>query len=328
MFEDVHWAETALLDLLDHIARRPAGVAAAPDLHRPPGARGARIPTGPRSRAPSSFSSARSATRPSTGSSSTFSAAPCPADALAQIARGGRGQPALRRAARDDARRGGRAPAARTTPGSPPPTSPAGVALPASIEALLAARLDLLPNDELTRRRVGVGDRPHLREGAGRELTARRGRRRSTSASRRIEARRLVHRVGCDADRHLPLPAHPRARLGLQPAPEADALGPALPLRQLGRAGEPRARPRARVPGDRRLPPRAGAALPARAGTARRRGPGARPPRRRASRPGRAARVRARRHVGGLEPPPPHGRPAARKAPASGPSCFPTSARR
>ncbi len=46
------------------------------------------------------------------------------------------------------------------------------------------------------------------------------------------------------------------------------------------------------------------------------------------ARPRRAARLRARRHVGGLEPLPPLGRPAARRAPARGSSCFPTSARR
>ena len=41
VFEDVHWAEPALLDLLDHIATATTGVPLVVDLHGAPGARGA-----------------------------------------------------------------------------------------------------------------------------------------------------------------------------------------------------------------------------------------------------------------------------------------------
>ena len=79
---------------------------------------------------------------------------------------------------------------------------------------------------------------------------------------------------------------------------------------QLGRQGERRARPRPRVRGDPRLPPRAGAPLSRRARPARREGPRDRPRRVAPPRLGGPSLVRARRRARGREPVPARDRAA------------------
>ena len=81
-----------------------------------------------------------------------------------------------------------------------------------------------------------------------------------------------VRARGADAGRRsdLPLPSPPGPRHDLQRPAQADAGDAARRLRSLGRQDQRRARPRPRVRGDPRLPPRAGAALPRRARAARR----------------------------------------------------------
>ena len=146
---------------------------------------------------------------------------------------------------------------------------PSELAIPPTVEALVAARLDALGTEERRRDRPGLGDRPRLRRRGGRPPRpggAPAGR--SRCGSRSLTAKQFVRPTVAEADFYrfghaVIKDAAYRSLLKRDPrrAPRT--------VRRLGRADQPRAWPRARVRGDPRLPPRAGVPLSDRARAAR-----------------------------------------------------------
>ena len=145
ILDDLHWAEPAFLDLVEDVAstsrEAPLLVVclARPELieHRPGSAAGCRT----RARCCSS----RWTSPTPSGSSITCSARPtCPMSVRAHIVSVGRGKPALRRGAARDPRRAGRAAGDRRPLDDGGDRHPR----PASIQALIAARIDRLPDPE------------------------------------------------------------------------------------------------------------------------------------------------------------------------------------
>ena len=141
----------------------------------------------------------------------------------------------------------------------------AEVRIPASISALLSARLErLAPDERAVAERASVVGRVFeqaavaelatdaLRPEVGRSLLAPRAQGAGPTGTERP-----------DRGRRVQVPAHPHPRRRLRGAPEVRAGDPARALRRLARADRRRAA--GRVRGDRRLPPRAGPPLPDRA---------------------------------------------------------------
>ena len=147
-------------------------------------------------------------------------------------------------------------------------------AVPPTIHALLAARLD----------RLDPGERAVVEAGAvvGRSFAGgarvrahgrgRPGRARPAPEQARAQAADRARRRSPGRRGHVQLQAHPRPRRRLRGHPQGPAQRPARPLRRLGRARGRRARRRVRR--DPRLPLRARLPLPGRAGPGRRPGPG------------------------------------------------------
>ncbi len=198
VFEDVHWAETGLLDLLDHIATATAGVplvvicTARPELAE-------RHPDWPEIEGAAELQLGPLSDDAVGRLVADVLAGDPPAAALAEIAKSAEGNPLFVEQVTTMLVDEG---ALRQVDGAWVATADfsAGVALPASIDALLAARLDLLPNDELlvaeSASVIGLPSPPSrsakslLPDAAG-EIDERLA---------RMEARRLVHRVVMDAN--------------------------------------------------------------------------------------------------------------------------------
>ena len=171
-----------------------------------------------------------------------------------------RGQPAVRRADHRDAGRDRRDPAGGRGLGRH--QRPNEIEIPPTVQALVAARLDALQNEE----RQVIDPASVIGLGFA------------------VDAARQPRPGGCgaggagpppDPDREAVRPPDVDVRGGLLPlrplghqgrgVPKPAQANPRRPprtVRRLGRAGQPRARPRDRVRGDPRLPPRAGLPLP------------------------------------------------------------------
>ena len=182
--------------------------------------------------------------------------------------RGGRRrQPALHRGDRAHApRRGADRPARRALGAR---RDLADVVLPPSIEALLAARLDRLEPAELAvLQRAAVIGRI-FGWAAVRALSPEpTGRRRRGARGPAAEGGPLHRRAAPQRRGRLPVRPHPRPRRRLPGPAEETRAGAARALRDLPRDLD--RRPRSRVRGDHRLPPRAGVRLPDRARPAQR----------------------------------------------------------
>ena len=196
VFEDVHWAETGLLDLLDHIATATAGVplvvicTARPELAE-------RHPDWPEIEGAAELQLGPLSDDAVGRLVADVLAGEPPADALAEIAKAAEGNPLFVEQVTTMLVDEG---ALRQVDGAWVATADfsAGVALPASIDALLAARLDLLPNDELlVAESASVIGLTFATEPVGELLPDAAGEIDERLA--RIEARRLVHRVVMDA---------------------------------------------------------------------------------------------------------------------------------
>ena len=169
LFDDIHWAEPTFLELIEHVVEHASDapilvvlctarhelVERSPDWSTEAGARAARARA----------ARARPTRRPSPSTCSATTG--LDRDVRDAHRRGGRGQSALRRAAALDAHRRRRASASRTAPGAQPRRS-RDLAIPPTIQALLAARLDRLGREERAVDRAGVGDRPAVRRTRGR----------------------------------------------------------------------------------------------------------------------------------------------------------------
>ena len=176
------------------------------------------------------------------------------------------------------------------------------IAIPPTIQALLAARLDRLEHDErsVIERAAAVGR--SFWWGAVAELVTARAAAgdRGVPPVARAEAADRARPLGPASGGCLPLHTHPGARCGLPRDSEGRQGDDARAPRGVDRAED--ARPRRRVRGDRGLSPRAGASLAGRAWAADQPGEsaggalGGCPVLR------RRARVRARRHARGREP--------------------------
>ena len=221
-FEDVHWAEPTFLDLVEYLAERTHGCADPPRLHRPP-------------RAPRAAIRLERARRPNADSlgSSRLPDRDCEAliGNLGQRlgtgddgpgARDRRGQPAVHRAARRDARRRR--------------THEAELAIPPTIDALLSARLD----------RLGPGERAVISRAAivGKEFSAEatsiccpRTPARSAPATWRPWPARSSSRPRPQIrSRARPsLPSHPHPAGRIPGDPQEPACGASRALRRLGR---------------------------------------------------------------------------------------------
>ena len=196
VFEDVHWAETGLLDLLDHIATATAGVplviicTARPELAE-------RHPDWPEIDGAAELQLGPLSDDAVGRLVADVLAGEPPAGALAEIAKAAEGNPLFVEQVTTMLVDEG---ALRQVDGTWVATADfsAGVALPASIDALLAARLDLLPNDELLiAESASVIGLTFATEPVGELLPDAAGEIDERLA--RIEARRLVHRVVMDA---------------------------------------------------------------------------------------------------------------------------------
>ena len=200
------------------------------------------------------------------------------------------------------------------------------VQVPPTIQALLASRLDTLAGSERSVIEPASVVGYVFAEAAVAALAppevspARRHR----ALDARAEAPRPAGRGR--RGRRAPLPPHHDPRHRVRRDPEAGAGRPAHALRHVGRRGEPR--PRGRVRGDPRLPPRAGVGVPLRARAARRPRQGDRRGRVAAARVRRPPRVRARRHSRrGLASRARRGTSSRRRI-ASGSGCCPSTGRR
>ena len=310
-FEDLHWAEPTMLDLVDHLAATPAPVlvlcTARDEVSRTRATAGP-----PRRAAPSSSSTGSRPTRPRSS----------------QPAVAGRGGAARQRCGRSSRPRAGTRSSwsrcsrcSRTRPAATSPfrrrsRAPLGPARPA-------------------RRRASA------RSSARRRWSARSSPRRPSSSSCRTRAgRRVPDDLGGLERRRLLQPhaavmttgpAFAFQHILIRDAAYASLLkraarGAARALRDLGRRGE--RRPRQRVRGDPRLPPRAGPRLPVGARTARRPRPRDRPPGVGAAAGGGPAGLRARRHAGRREPAAARGDAPSGLSTRTGSTCWSTSARR
>ncbi len=170
------------------------------------------------------------------------------------------------------------------------------VSVPPSLEALLAARIDVLEPTETSVLEAAavVGQLFQVRAVEAVVADDLRDRVDAGLGRPRRQASRAGRAAGARGPRQLPLPAHPHPRRRLQTPPEALAGDAARALRRLGRRRQPRSRPRRRVRGDPRLPPRAGPHLPRRARAAGRPRTRARCPRVGSPLVGGRARVRPR----------------------------------
>ena len=177
----------------------------------------------------------------------------------------------------------------------------ADAAVPPTIHALLAARLDGLEVDEraVIEPAAVIGQIfvrapvQHLApERVQPELDA------APPLARREAAR--SHGSLADGGERVPLPPRPHPRHRLRRDPQARPSDVPRAVRRVGRQRQPRGRDRVR--GDPRLPPRAGASLPLRARPAGRPRPRARCRRLPAAGCGGAPRIRARRRAGRREP--------------------------
>ena len=182
---------------------------------------------------------------------------------------------------------------------------PARAAGPATINALLAARLERLPDDERALLLRASVEGTIFHRGAIRELAAEwpdavaRAQSRHARPPRPDPPRSLALR----RRRGLSLPASPDPRRRLPLALEGRARRSARALRRLARAHD--RGPPARVRGDPRLSPRAGLPLPQRPRLRRRRADGARP---------RGVRAARARPVDGRSPQRPARRDRAARA--------------
>jgi predicted ATPase len=196
VFAAVPRAETGLLDLLDHIATATAGVplvvicTARPELAE-------RHPDWPEIEGAAELQLGPLSDDAVGRLVADVLAGEPPADALAEIAKAAEGNPLFVEQVTTMLVDEG---ALRQVDGAWVATADfsAGVALPASIDALLAARLDLLPNDELlVAESASVIGLTFATEPVGELLPDAAGEIDERLA--RIEARRLVHRVVMDA---------------------------------------------------------------------------------------------------------------------------------
>ena len=143
-----------------------------------------------------------------------------------------------------------------------------------------------------------------------------------------LTRKQLVHAVGFGGrGLAVPLPPPPGARHGVRRPPEARPGDVARRFRALGRSGQRGARSRARVRGDPRLPPRAGAQVPGGAGAAGRERPGDRRRCRASPVVGRTSGIRTRRREGGGQPVSARRRAAPARGSARACRCFPSSAK-
>ena len=198
----------------------------------------------------------------------------------------------------------------------------AAIAIPPTIHALLAARLDQLPEDE----RAVVDPASVIglvfAQAALQAIVDDDVRAEVPTHLDELESRQLVRRQTADGRRGRRVPLRPPddPRRDLRRPPQAHAGAPPRAVRGLGGRGQPRGRPSDRVRGDPRLPPRAGASLPVRARPARRARRRPRHRRLRAPGLGRPAGLRARRHAG-------HGQPRRGARPALLPDDHPARPR-
>ena len=199
--------------------------------------------------------------------------------------------------------------------------------VPPTIQALLAARLDTLEPDERSVIEPASVVGYIFAEAAVSALAPPDVSSRVMTEIATLTQKHLVRprrRRGRDA---APLPAHHDPRHRVRRHPQAGPGGSPRALRRVGRRGQPR--PRRRVRGDPRLPPRAGMDVPLRARAARRsrprdrRGRARAASRRRAGARSRAATSRPpRRFSAGRR----HCCPVDHRGAAC--SCFPITARR
>ena len=141
-------------------------------------------------------------------------------------------------------------------------STPHDLAIPPTIHALLAARLDRLePEERAVIERAAVIGKEFWR-GAIAELTPEeeRGSSGTEPHDAGAEGVHRARRLDLSRGGRLPLPPHPDSRRRLPRDPEGDESAAARTLRRLARANRGRARERARR--DHRLPPRAGPRVP------------------------------------------------------------------
>ena len=148
-------------------------------------------------------------------------------------------------------------------------TSSSEIAIPPTVEALVAARLDALGSEE---RRVidpasviGLGLR-----GRRARPPRPRGRHAGGPGAARDADLQAVHPPDRRRGRLLPVRALGHQGFGLSKPAQADPRRASRAVRRLGRPDQPRAWPRDRVRGDPRLPPRTGVSLSDGAGIGRR----------------------------------------------------------
>ena len=131
------------------------------------------------------------------------------------------------------------------------------VNVPPTIEAVLAARVDLLEEERARHPRAGVGDRPRILE-PGRPGPAGGAARHRRCAGRAHPAAARRPRSRSRRPRRLPVPQPVAARRRLRRAAQAHAFGAPPAVRRVARDVLGWGRPRHRGPGDPRVPPRAG----------------------------------------------------------------------
>ena len=198
--------------------------------------------------------------------------------------------------------------------------------VPPTIQALLAARLDTLEPDERSVIEPASVVGYIFAEAAVSALAPPDVSSRVMTEIATLTQKHLVRprrRRGRDA---APLPAHHDPRHRVRRHPQAGPCGSPRALRRLGRRGQPR--PRRRVRGDPRLPPRAGVDVPLRARAARRSRPRDRRGRGAPPRVGGQTRVRARRRPRRRDAYSAGRRHCSPSTTASACSCFPITARR
>ena len=164
----------------------------------------------------------------------------------------------------------------------------ADVVLPPSIEAVLAARLDRLEPAELAVVQRGAVIGRIFSWAAVRAISPEEEQAAVAGALEALLRKEVVFRdaQALSGGGGVPLRAHPRARRGIQGAAQGEASRAARARGDLSRGVH--GRPRRRVRGDHRLPPRAGLRLPDRARAGERGGCGAARARPRPARLGRA----------------------------------------
>ena len=163
VFEDIHWAEEPLLELIEHLADLGARGAAPDPLPRP--ARAARRPL-------------RLGRRPRARDRDRARAARPRRERAARRRAARRRRPLSAETAADAARRRPRATRSssrRRCACSPSAASEAARRIPDTLQALIAARIDRLPRGAKARAPARLGDRPHLL--ARRDRAPRAGRR-------------------------------------------------------------------------------------------------------------------------------------------------------